>query len=65
MAPLHRLVEEQMNGTDWESFYDQDEERYRLEDMSSQQIRGLADGYDDTRIDAVINEYLRLRELTA
>ena len=54
-----------MSGTDWDSFYDPEQERYRLEDMTSQQVRGLADGYDDGRIDAVIDEYLRLRELTA
>lgn len=47
--------------TDWEAFYDQDEERYRFEDMTDVQIMGLGDGYDDGRIDAVIAEFLRLR----
>jgi hypothetical protein len=54
-----------MSGTNWEDFWDPEEERYRIEDMTDQQVRGLADGYDDGRIDAVINEHLRLKEMTA
>lgn len=48
--------------TDWEQYYDPEQERYRFEDMTDVQILGLADGYDDGRIDAVIFEMLKLRE---
>lgn len=48
--------------TDWEQYYDENDERYRLEDMTDVQILGLADGYDDPRIDAVILAMLELRK---
>jgi len=49
--------------TDWEKYWDEEDEGYRLDLMSDQEIRGLADGYDDGRIDAVIMAYLRLRNI--
>lgn len=53
----------------WFPYYRQDDpERdpyYDLEAMPATTMRGLADGYDDGMIDAVIEELLRLRSLAA
>jgi hypothetical protein len=47
----------------WED-YENEDGGYDLWFMPDQVLLGLADGYDDPRIDAVLYEYVKLKKLT-